>query len=173
MGNDYADDGDRPGPSRREVIRRGALLLGVGAWAAPLVQVVRQHRHGGAGDPAPEPEVIGVQQVTEPCTTCPEACPPILCGQSGVLACLCAPPADAYPPGDCICVEEVFCLEATPCREGCPDGWGCIQGCCDEPVCAPPCPVVAPIVAPEGLQVQASPTSELTGRGLTLLGREF
>jgi hypothetical protein len=166
VGKGYIED-DAPGPSRRELIRRGAILLGVGAWAAPLVQVVRQRGHGGGGDGGSAPEVIGVRQVTSECLTCAAVtCGDfIICGTSGVFDCVCVPSTDVYPMAACVCGEAGFCEDLTPCSEGCPPGYGCAQGCCDVPVCLPPCPTeeaFASFAAPE--------TQEGAGR-LTVTGK--
>ncbi len=163
MGDDYIDANEQAGPNRREFIRRGALLLGVGAWAAPLVQVVRQQGHRGGGDGTSAPEVIGVQQVVAECTTCPTECGPVpVCGTAGVLECVCVPSPDPYPMAACICAVAVFCDEAQPCTtaEDCPEGQPCLQGCCPFTICLPPCEEPAPIVGPESQGLQASGASE-------------
>ncbi len=157
MGDDYVDNGEPTGPNRREFIRRGAILLGVGAWAAPLVQVVRQHGRGG-GDGENAPDVIGVQQVVAECTTCPAACGEfVVCSEADPLGCVCVPSPDPYPIAACICAEVVFCDEAQPCTtaEDCPEGQPCLQGCCPFPICLPPCPEPNPVVAPESQEIQA------------------
>ncbi len=161
MGDDYVDDSEPGATSRREFIRRGALLLGVGAWAVPLVQVVRQHGHRGGGDGASAPDVIGVQQVVAECTTCPAGCgESIFCSELAPLGCVCVPSPDPYPIAACMCAEVVFCDEAQPCTtaEDCPEGQPCLQGCCPFPICLPPCPEAAPIVASasEGIQARSA-----------------
>ncbi|HEX2046723.1 MAG TPA: hypothetical protein VHF27_03105 [Acidimicrobiales bacterium] len=172
MGDDYVDDGEPTGPSRREFIRRGALLLGVGAWAAPLVQVVAQrgHREGGDGDSAPD--VIGVQQVVDPtCATCPAGCAEVVfCGEPDPLGCVCVPSPDPYPMAACMCAAVLFCDEAQQCTTAadCPPGQPCLQGCCPFPICLPPCEEPAPIVgpAPEGIQARStSPRPTFTSAG--------
>ena len=167
MGDGYIDEGQWQEPSRRELIRRGAILLGVGAWAAPLVQVVRQRGHGDGGDGAAAPEVIGVQQVTGECATCTPSCGSVTeCGSSGIFICFCAPSASVYPMAACICASDVFCDEATPCSAGCPEGWACAQGCCPEPVCLPPCP-------PGEVLARSAPPTPGSGSRLTASGRRL
>jgi hypothetical protein len=166
VANDDIHDAETPGSSRREFIRRGALLLGIGAWAAPVVQVVRQHRHDGAGDGATAPEEIGVQVITADCPTCVDVCEGVtICGSSGVFDCICAPSADVYPLAACLCAEAGFCEALTPCSAGCPPGFACIQGCCPEPVCLPPCPADAPFAA------LAAPDAEEGAGRLTVSGK--
>ena len=136
------EHGGQGAPSRREIIRRGAIALGLGAWGVPLVQAVRNRGHGGSQKVDTGPEEIGVQVVTAACTTCVDVgCGGFtICGSEGVFDCICAPSADAYPIAACVCGLAGFCEDLTPCSAGCPPGYGCIQGCCPEPVCLPPCP---------------------------------
>jgi hypothetical protein len=161
--NDCVEDGTPEGPSRRDFIRRGALALGLTAWAAPLVQMARAHGHR-TPQPGPAPEQIGVQAITASCTTCVVECGSVTeCGTNGAFVCFCAP-VPGYPLANCICASEVFCDEAIPCTAGCPPGWACVQGCCDVPVCLPPCPDgPAPLAAREGT----------TGTRLTVTGRRL
>jgi len=163
---DLEDVGDAL-PNRREFIRRGAIALGLTAWTVPLVQMVRTHGHGSTA--APSPEEIGVQAITATCTTCVVACESITeCGTNGIFICFCAPSADAYPIAGCICASEVICDDAIPCSAGCPPGFACAQGCCDVPVCLPPCPA-------DGLQpfAAASAAEASSGNRLTVTGRRI
>ena len=168
MGNDYIDDGEQPAPNRRELIRRGAILLGVGVWGVPLVQAVRQHGHGGGGDGTKAPEEIGVLQVVADCPTCVVACGDVaICGSSGIFDCICAPSAAAYPLTPCLCAVAGICEALTPCSAGCPDGFACAQGCCPEPVCLEPCPAPPPAaLAANGPQALAAdgPASTSTSK---------
>ena len=169
MGDDYVEDSEPSGTSRREFIRRGALVLGVGAWAAPLVQVVRQQGHREGGDGASAPDVIGVQQAIAECNTCPAGCGQLLfCREPNPLGCVCVPSPDPYPIAACICAAVVFCDETRRCTtaEDCPDGQPCLQGCCPFPICLPPCEEPAPVAA-----AQAEGTQEGTaGKRLTFTG---
>lgn len=171
MDQDALEEGGRKAASRREFIRRGALALGLTAWGVPLVQVVRGSHHGGSQDIGTGPEEIGVQQVTAACTTCAVECESVTqCGTDGIFICFCAPSADVYPIAPCVCASEVFCGDATPCTGGCPPGWACVQGCCDFPVCLPPCPEGAPLFAQEGATEQGQARGD--GR-LTVAGRRI
>jgi hypothetical protein len=166
---DYLEDGDNALPSRREFIRRGAIALGLTAWTVPLVQMARTHGHRPA--PTPSPEEIGVQQITASCTTCVVACESITeCGTNGILICFCAPSADVYPIAGCLCASEVFCDDATPCSAGCPPGWACAQGCCDVPVCLPPCPA-DPQLAFAAATASSEASEAPSGKRLTVTGR--
>jgi hypothetical protein len=167
VGDDYVDDGEPTGPSRREVIRRGAILLGVGAWAAPLVHVVRQHGDREGGDGARAPEVIGVQQVVDPtCATCPTECEDFVFCAEGVLECVCVPSPDPYPMAACVCSAVLFCDDATECTtaEDCPPGQPCLQGCCPTAICLPPCEEPAPILGLESDGFQARSTGDRLAR---------
>ena len=172
MDENGIEDGGRAAPNRREFIRRGVIALGLGAWGVPLVQVVRS-RHGGSPKVDGGPEEIGVQVVTEACTTCVVVCEePIICGSDFFFDCICAPSADPYPLADCVCATAIFCDDAIPCSEGCPEGWACAQGCCDEPVCLPPCPVGEPDpIAPFSAENRAATPSG--GGRLTVSGKRL
>lgn len=163
MEQDYVDDGRGEPATRREFIRRGALVLGMTAWAAPVVQMVRS-RGGGSPSPGPAPEEIGVQQITAACTTCEVGCGSVTeCGTAGIFVCFCAPSATTYPISECVCATEVICEDAIPCSDGCPPGWACAQGCCDVPVCLPPCPDEPAPLAAAG--------ARSSGSRLTVTGR--
>ena len=138
MGGDHEEDGSGEGrPSRRELIRRGAIVLGLSAWTVPLIQRARHSGSGGNADVDAGPQEIGVQAITATCVTCVVECGAVtVCGSTGVFDCFCAP--QTYPPG-CGCFSDVFCDVATPCSAGCPPGYACAQGCCAVPVCLPPC----------------------------------
>ncbi len=141
MDDEYGDVPDTPEPSRRDLIRKGVIALGLGVWTVPLVQRARRQ---GEGPPAPdeeaEPEVVGFRVVTGPCPmACADVCDPsiVICGFSGALDCVCVP--QTYPPG-CGCFTALICEDAILCTSGCPPDHTCAQGCCPEPVCLPPCP---------------------------------
>lgn len=162
---DYVGDDDTGRPNRREFIRRSAIAVGLTAWTVPLVQMVRTHSHGNT--PAPSPEQMGVRAITAACTSCTPECESVAeCGTNGLFVCFCVP-VPGYPLATCLCASEVVCEDAIPCSDGCPPGWACFQGCCDFPVCLPPCPDEQALLA--AAQAAEAPS----GRRLTVTGRRI
>ena len=127
MDDEYTDDIEAHGSSRRDALKKIGIGAGV-VWATPVVMSLTTPAGAQVGSVRPDPRCAGATCGSfEACGTPSEP--------NGLENCFCF----ATEHGEGFCIPDQSCAAVDTCFDGvCPPGFICaVDTCCGDPICMP------------------------------------